>query len=157
MSKLLSENVCYCYFFCPRVHISQFTIFHHLSCFIIFVTAFLECSFFWIFFFGFVTTAYAFQKWLQSFKTFHELSCILQLNPWRRAVLEKLIVVQLVKKIPRFLWNSKICYRVYKSQPESLILSLLNLVNILILLFIFISILPCHLCLGFPNGLFLQK
>jgi hypothetical protein len=36
------------------------------------------------------------------------------LTPWCRVLFEKLIVTQLVKKYPAFLWNPKVHHRVQK-------------------------------------------
>jgi hypothetical protein len=48
------------------------------------------------------------------------------LTPWCRILFEKLIVTQLVRKYPAFLWNSKVHYRVRTSPPLDPILSRLN-------------------------------
>jgi hypothetical protein len=49
------------------------------------------------------------------------LACLL--TPWCRILFEKLIVTQLVKKYPAFLWNPKVHHRGHKSQPLDPILS----------------------------------
>jgi hypothetical protein len=48
------------------------------------------------------------------------------LIPWCRILFEKLIVTQLVKKYPAFLWNPKIHHRVHTSPSLDPILSQLN-------------------------------
>jgi hypothetical protein len=47
-------------------------------------------------------------------------------TPWCRILFEKLIVTQLVKKYPAFLWNPKIHYHVHTSPPLDHILNQLN-------------------------------
>jgi hypothetical protein len=47
-------------------------------------------------------------------------------TPWCRILFEKLIVTQVVKKYPAFLWNLKVHYHVHTSLPLDPILSQLN-------------------------------
>jgi hypothetical protein len=53
------------------------------------------------------------------------------LTPWCRILFEKLIVTQLLKKHPAFLWNPKVQYCVHTSPPLDLILSQLNPVRLI--------------------------
>jgi hypothetical protein len=49
-------------------------------------------------------------------------SALKSFTPWCRILFEKLIVTQLDKKYPTFLWNPKVHHRVHKSLPLDSIL-----------------------------------
>jgi len=48
------------------------------------------------------------------------------LTPWCRILFENLIVTQVVKKYPAFLWNLKVHYHVHTSPPLDPIPSILS-------------------------------
>ena len=77
------------------------------------------------------------------------------LTPWCRVLLEKLIGLQLVKKIPRILWNPKVHHRTHKRPPTVPILGQPNSVTYPHpTSWISILILSTHLRLGLSSGLF---
>jgi len=67
------------------------------------------------------------------------------LTPWCRILFEKLIVFQLVKKYPAFLWNLKVHCCVHSSLPLHPVLSQLNPIHNIRLIFSrYISVLCSH-------------
>jgi hypothetical protein len=66
---------------------------------------------------------------LNKYFTFHStrlgIHTVLHI-PWCRILLEKLIVTQLVKKYPSFLWKTKVHFRFHTSPPLDPVLSQLN-------------------------------
>jgi hypothetical protein len=87
-----------------------------------------------------ITTRHEQPEWLTNWMT-----------PWRRVFLEKLIVLQLVKKkIPRNLWNQKVYFRVHRCLI--VYVSQINPIHAPSLCAIIVSSL--HLRLGIPSGSF---
>jgi hypothetical protein len=79
-----------------------------------------------------------------------------KLSQWNR-FLDELIVAQLVKKIPTFLWNLMLHCCVYNGFSHVLILSKINLVYTFLLFFIrSILILSFIQCLNLPSSSFIQ-
>ena len=77
------------------------------------------------------------------------------LTPWCRVLLEKLTVLQLVKKFPAFLWNPKVHYPL--TSVRHLSLSWASPIQSTYphpTSWRSIPILYTHLCLGLPSGLF---
>jgi hypothetical protein len=55
----------------------------------------------------------------------------LKLTPWSRVLLDKLIVTQLVKKLPHILWKSMVYHHVHKNLPLVSVLSHMHPFHIL--------------------------
>jgi hypothetical protein len=68
-------------------------------------------------------------KGLKRYVQFNLGSDVMKLTTWSRVVLEKLTVVQLVKKFPALLWNPKVNYRTYND--TQLVTVQLNLIYML--------------------------
>ena len=77
------------------------------------------------------------------------LTCLL--TPWSRVLLEKLTGFAANQEIPRILWNPKVRYRTHKRPPPAPILSQRHPVHTS---WRSILIVPSHLRLVLPNGLF---
>jgi len=79
-------------------------------------------------------------------------SSVTCVTPWSRILLEKMIVAQLIKKLPHLLLKPYVHYRYHKTFPLDPLLSQVNQFHVLGPCFF--KILSFHLRLGLPSVLF---